>query len=160
MSVEKRVVHHCIPIGIGSTVQQQFNSIVAFTVKRWKKKYQDTQHDTTQSQLLVRAFQLAKQTFHRVHCTGKIKRNQSAKNPQHDNVRNTFHLKCLVKVEFKHCFCSGSNIGHCSSRHCRNQQRKQRSHSQVYHQYFQCEYQSCNRRLEDTSNSTGSTTAY
>ena len=63
-------------------------------------------------------------------------------------------------MELKHCFRSGSDIRNRCSCHRRNQQRKQRGHSQVYHKHFQRKHQSCNRCLENTCNGTGSTTTH
>ena len=125
MSVEEGVVHHCIPLHIAGTVQQQFYRVIAFTIKRWEKEYQDTQHGTAYQQFLIREFQFAEQPFHRIHGTSKVEGNQSTENSQHNHIRNTLQFKSLIEMKLKHSFRTCHDIGDSCRRHRRNQQRKQ-----------------------------------
>ena len=160
ITIKHGIVHHRIPFGCGSSVQQQLNRIVSFTVERREKENQHTQHHTAESKFLIGIIELAEHALHRIHGTCEIKRNQTAKDTQQNDIRNTFQFERLIEVEFKHSLRTGSNIGNGSCRDRRNQQRKQGRHGKVNHQNFQCKYQSRNRCFKDTGNRTRRTTTY
>ena len=160
MTVEERVIHYRIPLYFACTVKQQFYRIITLTVKRREKEYQNTQHSAAHQQFLIRNFQFTEHTLHRIHGTGKIKRNQSAENTQHNHIGNTLQFKGLVKMKLKHGFRTRHDIRNGRRRHCRNQQWKQRGHGQVYHQHLQRKHKPRNRSFEDTRHSTSGATSH
>ena len=160
ISVEDRVVHYLIPIGSRRTIEQHMDGIVAFTIKRREHEDEDTQHDTPYRKLDVRIAVSAENSFNSVHGTGKIEGHQTTKNTQQQYGRNTFHQEWLVHAEFKHRLRTMQDIGYRSSCHTRHEQRKQRPHGQVNHQYFEGKHQAGNRGFKDTCNRTGCTTSH
>ena len=128
IAIKHRVVHDRIPLFGRRSIQQKINRVISFTIKRWEKENQYTQHHTTKSQFLVRVIEFAKYTFYRIHGTCEVQRNQPTKNSQQDNERNTLQFECLIEVELKHSLRTSDYVRNSCCCHGRNQQGKQRRH--------------------------------
>ena len=122
MTVEQRTVQHLIPVGLGLTVQQQVDGVVALTVQRREDENQRTQDSTTKYQFDIwLVLEASKHILTGIHHADEVQRYQSTRHTQQKTRWHTLHRPVGVQMEREHHCIAAKNVRETRCRHTRYQ---------------------------------------
>ena len=153
VAVEQRVVHHCVPVGFGLSVQQDVDAVVAFAIERGEKENQGAQHQSAQGELgvglVLEAFEHPLAGRHGAY---EVETHQPTDHAEQYAGGYSVDEPLFVECEMKQRVSAYEQVGEAGGRDTGDEDGQQRGHGQVDHEHLEGEHQSGDGSLEDAGN--------
>ena len=161
MTIEKRIAHHHVPVGLGSTLQQDVDCRISLAIERWEEEDETAQDDASEEQFDIRILlQLGEESLAGRHGSHEVETHETAEYAQQDARRHTVELPWVGKREIEERFLTHQDITETGGRNTGDEDRQQRGHREIYHQHLEREDETCDWGFEDTSNGGTRTASY